>query len=420
MISHPVLDRLAGAGIRLGLGRMRDFLGSLDHPERRYPVLHVGGTNGKGSVSRMLGRMLGAAGLRVGVHTSPHLQHVNERFLVDDVPLDDARLEALIARMDQARGAWARAALPPDEAWPLTYFEFTVACAFQAFADAAVDAAVVEVGMGGRLDATNVVTPRVCAIVTVGLDHCDELGRDHAAIAGEKAGIIKPGVPVVVGPLPAPALGVIRSVAAAQGAPLHVWGHDFDAHGTAEEFRYVGGRTLSGLSTSLLGDHQVVNAAVALRMLEVAGLPVDEGHLRAGLAHTRHAGRLEWLAPDLLVDGAHNPDGATTLASYLARLPHDRRRTLLLGGGGDKDMRSVAATLAPVVDRICTTAGSHPRARTPFDVARECEGLTVPVTPAGPLDDALAACRNGTDLVVVAGSLYLVGELRERLGIGAT
>jgi dihydrofolate synthase/folylpolyglutamate synthase len=416
MKSHPVLDRLSGAGIRMGLGRMRDFLATLDHPERRYPVVHVGGTNGKGSVSRMLAAVYGASGRHVGLHTSPHLQAVNERFIVDGAPVSDAVLEAVIARLDRARQRWAADALPPDEAFPLTYFEFTVACAFQLFADAAVDVGVIEVGMGGRLDATNVVAPAATAVVTIGLDHCDELGRDHASIAGEKAGIVKPGVPIVVGPLPGEALQVIRSVAAERGAPLSVWGDDFEAFGAPEGFRYAGDQTLDALTLGLMGDHQVVNAGVAVRLLEVAGLPVTEAALRAGLAAAKNPGRLEWLAPDLLVDGAHNPAGATTLATFLARLPHDRRRTLVLGGGYDKDLRGVAATLAPQVDRIFTTAGSHPKARTPFDVARECEGLQAPVTPAGPLAEALAAARTGGDLVIVAGSLYLVGELRDLVG----
>lgn len=416
MRSHPVLDRLSGAGIRMGLGRMRDFLATLDRPESRYPVLHVGGTNGKGSVSRMLSSVYRASGRRVGLHTSPHLQALNERFILDGAPISDAALSSLIDKLDHARLAWAAEALPPDEAYPLTYFEFTVACAFQAFADAKVDVAVVEVGMGGRLDATNVVAPAATAVVTIGLDHCDELGRDHASIAGEKAGIIKSGVPIVVGPLPGEALHVIRSVAAERGAPLSVWGEDFEAFGAPEGFRYAGNAAWDGLTLALAGDHQIVNAGVAVRLLEVAGLPVSEAAIRAGLAGAQNPGRLEWLAPDLLVDGAHNPAGATTLASYLARLPHDRRRTLVLGGGSDKDLRGVAATLAPVVDRIFTTAGSHPKARTPFDVAGQCEGLPANVTPAGPLAEALAAARQGGDLVIVAGSLYLVGELRDLVG----
>ncbi len=416
MKSHPVLDRLSGAGIRMGLGRMRDFLATLDHPERRYPTVHIGGTNGKGSVSRLVASVYGASGRYVGLHTSPHLQAVNERFILDGVPVSDAVLAEVIARVDAARLTWAADALPPDEAFPLTYFEFTVACAFQLFADAAADVGVIEVGMGGRLDATNVILPKATAIVTIGLDHCDELGRDHASIAGEKAGILKPGVPVVVGPVPAEALQVIRSVAAERGAPISVWGDDFEAFGAPESFRYAGDVTLDGLALGLVGDHQVVNAGVALRLLEVAGLPVDEAAIRAGLLAAKNPGRLEWLAPDLLVDGAHNPAGATTLAAFLARLPHDRRRTLVLGGGSDKDLRGVAATLAPQVDRIFTTAGSHPKARSPFDVARECEGLAAPVTPAGPLAQALAAARSGGDLVIVAGSLYLVGELRDLVG----
>ncbi len=416
MISHPVLDRLAGAGIRLGLGRMRDFLASLDHPEARYPVLHVGGTNGKGSTCRLLGAMLRAEGQRVGVHTSPHLQAVNERIRLGGVPLSDAELVAVIERVDAARLAWARRTLPADEAFPLTYFEFTVACAFLAFAEAQVDVAVVEVGMGGRLDATNVVSPRATAIVSVGLDHCEELGWDIASIAGEKAGIIKTGVPVVVGPMPAEALAIVRAVAAERAAPLHVWGHDFEAFGDVSSFRYAGSSTLDGLALGLAGDHQVVNAGVALRVLEVAGLAVSSRAMRDGLAEARHPGRLEWLAPDVLADGAHNPDGATTLANFLARLPRDRRRTLVLGGGTDKDLRGVATTLAPVVDRIFTTAGSHSKARNPADVAGQCEGLSVPVTPAGALADALRAARQDGDLVVVAGSLYLIGELRDLLG----
>lgn len=415
MRSHPVLDELAGAGIRLGLGRMRDFLAAQGGPERRYPVLHVGGTNGKGSVCRMLGSVLRAGGYRAGVHTSPHLQQVNERILVDGLMIDDGQLDALIVRMDVARRQWAAEVLPL-EVFPLTYFEFTVAAAYQHFADVGVDCAVVEVGMGGRLDATNICAPIATAIVSVGLDHCDELGRDVAAIAGEKAGIIKPGVPVVTGPMPAEALQVIRSVAAERGAPLSVWGQDFEGFGESGSFRYRGGREIGGLVSGLSGDHQVCNAAVAVRVLECSGLSIGVDAIRTGLVSVRHPGRLEWLANDLLVDGAHNPDGANTLAAYLASLSRDRRRVLLLGSGRDKDIRSVAAALAPQVDRIYTTACDHPRARTPWEVATELEGLPVPVSPAGPLAEAVSACRDNHTLVIAAGSLYMVGAVRDLVG----
>ncbi len=416
MSTEVILQELAQAGVRLGLSRMRAFLDHLGGPDHRYPILHVGGTNGKGSACRMLAAILGAQGQRVGLHTSPHLQVVNERIIVDGRPVGDVDLDGLVARLDAARALWAKQALPADEPFPLTYFEFTVACAFQHFADRAVDSAVFEVGMGGRLDATNVCTPVSTAIVSIGLDHCDELGRDHAAIAGEKGGIIKSGVPVVVGPLPAAALQVIRTIAAERGAPISVFGEDYEAFGAAGSFRYRGRRELGGLVLGLVGDHQVLNAAVALRTLEASGIEVTEEALREGLARARNPGRLEWLAPDLLVDGAHNPDGANTLAAYLSRLPHDRKRTLLLGSGTDKDVRGVATALAPHVDRVYTTACDHPKARSPWSVAAELEGLSVPVSPAGPLADALSACRNGRDLVIVAGSLYLVGAVRSLLG----
>jgi dihydrofolate synthase/folylpolyglutamate synthase len=401
--------------MRLGLARMRDFLAAIGDPQARYPVAHVGGTNGKGSVCQLLGAMARAHGLHTGVHTSPHLQAINERFELAGAPVDDATLDAGVHALDQARRAWARQALPPNEAFPLTYFEFTVALAFRLFADAEVDLGVIEVGMGGRLDATNVVRPAACAIVTIGLDHCDHLGRDHASIAGEKAGILKSGVPAVVGPLPHEALQVVRSVARERDVPLSVWGEDFEVSGDLDGFRYRGASELDGLSVPLLGDHQLVNAGVALRLAEILPdrLRPSPAAMRDGLLAVRHPGRMEWLATDLLVDGAHNPDGAVALAAYLARRPRQRGRTLVLGGGTDKDLRAVAAALAPQVDRIFTTACDHPKARTPMDVAAELEGIGVPTSPAGNVADALAFARERGDLVIVAGSLYLVGAVRD-------
>lgn len=420
MNHHPVLDPLAMAGVKMGLSRMRDFLGYLGNPHLAAPVVHVAGTNGKGSVTRMVGAMLEAQGYKVGITTSPHLQHINERIRIGSRPIDDATLDALLYRLRDARDAWAADALGPDEPLPLTWFELSIAAAWQHFADERVDVSVVEVGMGGRLDATNVCEPALTAIVTVGLDHTDHLGPDHASIAGEKAGIVKKGVPLVTGPLPHEAMQVIRSVAAERGAPLHAWGADFHAAGTPEDFVFHSPRgERSGLRLALAGDHQVVNAGVALRLTELLpeALAVGEDAMRVGLTKAYNRGRLEWLAPDLLVDGAHNPDGATVLASFLSRLPRDRRRVLLLGGGSDKDVRGVGTALAPHVDVILTTACDHGKARSPFAVARELEGLSVPVQPAGPIAEALAGARNGQDLVIVAGSLFLVGAVRDLCGL---
>jgi dihydrofolate synthase/folylpolyglutamate synthase len=418
MIDHPVLSGLTMAGMRLGLPRMRAFLAWLGDPHLKYPTIHVGGTNGKGSVCRMVGAMLEAQGYKVGITTSPHLQEVNERIRIGSAPIPDEAFARLIETVDRERKAWAARELAPDERFPLTYFEFLIAAAFLHFAEEKVDVGVIEVGMGGRLDATNVVSPLLTSIVSIGLDHTDQLGPDHASIAGEKAGILKPGVPVVLGPLPPPAMAVIRSVARERGAPISAWGDHFNASGHTESFDYHGARTREGLALNLVGDHQVVNAAVSLRLIDLLPdrLAVSDDAVRTGLRGARNRGRLEWLAPDLLVDGAHNPDGATVLATYLSRLPRDRRRTLVLGGGYDKDIRSVAFTLAPQFDRVFTTACAHAKARSPGEVAVQLEGLPIPVTPAGGLEDALPAARDG-GLVVVAGSLYLVGAVRDLVGI---
>lgn len=406
--------------MRLGLQRMRSFLGVLGDPHLRYPTIHVGGTNGKGSVCRMVGAMLEAQGYKVGITTSPHLQEVNERIRIGAKPISDADLDALVRRVDAAKRDWARRESAPDEPLALTYFEMTTAAAFQHFADVGVDVAVVEVGMGGRLDATTVVEPLACAIVTVGLDHTEYLGPDYASIAGEKAGILKPGVPAVIGPLPHEAMAVIRSVAAERGSPLSCFGEDFFTAGSSDDFTYRGpGTQREGLRLALAGDHQVINAAVALRLVDLLpdALRVSDDAIRVGLANARNRGRLEWLAPDLLVDGAHNPDGATVLANYLARLPKDRRRTLVLGAGSDKDVRSVAFALAPQVDRVYTTSGPHPKALSPGEVAGQLEGLPVPVSPAGPIEQALPLAREDGGLTIVAGSLYLVGAVRDLLGL---
>lgn len=420
MTDHPILAGLAMAGIRMGLPRLRSFLSFLGDPHLAYPVVHVAGTNGKGSVCRMVGAMLEARGLRVGITTSPHLQHVNERIRIGAAPIADAQLDDVLRYLDAQVRVWADDTLPPGEPYPLTYFEMTIAAAFVHFARQKVDVAVVEVGMGGRLDATNVVEPLVTAIVTIGLDHTDHLGPDHASIAGEKAGILKTGIPAVIGPLPHDAMQVVRAVARERDVPLTVFGEHFEAAGRTDGFRYRADDVVrEGLALGMVGDHQLVNAAVALRLVDLlpAALRPDEPEVRAGLLAARNRGRLEWIAPDLLVDGAHNPDGASVLAGYLAGLPRDRRRTLLLGAGADKDVRSVAFTLAPQVDRIFTTACSHPKARPPGLVAAELEGVPAPVTPAGPIEEALAHAREDGGLVIVAGSLFLVGAVRDLVGV---
>ena len=422
MRTHPLLQRLAAAGVRLGLQRVEALLEAMGSPHAAMPSLHVAGTNGKGSVCMMLDGCLRAAGRHTGLYTSPHIQQLNERFRIDGRPISDARLDALLVEIDRRAREWAHARGEARDDGGLTVFEAETLAAFLWFAQQELDVAVLEVGLGGRLDATNVVTPEVTSIVSVGLDHTDRLGDTIAAIAAEKAGILKPGVPMVVGPLPKDALSAVRVMAKERGCPLIVAGTDYRVEGSPEDFSYRSARlSFSGLACGLSGAHQVQNAGVALAMLERWSerrpeLAVDEAAMRAGLKSAQNPGRFEWLADDLLIDGAHNVDGARALASALAALPRDRPRTLILGASKDKDVRAIAAALRPMIDRVFTTSCAHPRAMMPGEVAERLVGLGVPVLPAGPIEDALPMAREGRGLVIVAGSLFLAGATRDLLG----
>ncbi len=423
MRDHPVLASAALHGVRLGLDRMRRFMRALGSPHDRYPVVHVAGTNGKGSVCGMVAEVLRYQGYRVGLYTSPHLQRVNERIRVDGREIGDRALDHLLDRVGELGRTLGRDLIELDgQEEALTYFETITAAAFLHFAEAEVDVAVVEVGMGGRLDATNIAQPVVAAITSVGLDHTDVLGPDIACIAGEKAGILKPDLPVAVGGVPLDALRVIRSMAQTRGSRMVVYGEDFHLLRDGSGFAWQGPCSKrSGLAVNLSGHHQIDNAAVALAVLDLLPLELacDEAAVRAGMSNVRVPGRLEWLAPDILVDAAHNVDGAVTLAAYLRhRAERQRpRRTLLLGASKEKDIRAIGALLAPHVDRILTTACSHPRAMAPGEVASALEGLSIPVMPAGPIEQALPLARSGGGEVVAAGSIFLVGAVRDLLGI---
>lgn len=418
MITHPRLSERVDAGIRLGLARVGEFLTELGSPQLAVPVIHIAGTNGKGSTSAMCAAALRASGLRVGVTMSPHLQHLNERIVVDGQPISDAVFDALLEELHQRAVLWAGDDLPPGKP-PLTYFELLIVAAFVHFSRSQLDVAVIEVGLGGRLDATNLVKPLVTAITTIGLDHCDRLGPDHASVASEKAGILKEGVPMVVGELPRDALSVVRSMAAERRAPLLVQGEQYSATGHPGDFAVqVGERSYEGLKVGLAGQHQVHNAAVAVAVLAqlqdlAPALAPTEAAIREGLAAAHNPGRCEWLSPTLLVDGAHNAEAAEALARYLESLPRDTPRTLLLGASQDKDIRSVAATLAPQVDRVLTSACRHPRALPPGALAEALVGLDLPVLPAGPVEQALPLAQQGDGLLIVAGSLFITGAVRE-------
>jgi dihydrofolate synthase / folylpolyglutamate synthase len=393
---HRYLEALSPLSMRFGLDRVERALDALGHPERAAPALHVAGTNGKGSTCAMAAAALRAAGLRTGLYTSPHLAAFNERIQVDGRPLDDAALARAVGAV-RAACPWHEAGGPEER---LTYFEVATLAAFVHLAEARVDVMVVEVGLGGRLDATNALTPAVAAVARIGLDHTRLLGDTLEAVAREKAGIFKPGVPAVLHAVQPPGvLEVLAAEAARRGAPWQVAPVGWDG------------------PLSLLGPHQQGNAGLAvaaLRALRRAGVPVDERAIAAGLAAARWPGRLERIG-GVLLDGAHNPDGAAALAAALVVLHPGRPVELVFGVLEDKDHAGMLRALAPAVRRLHLVAPDSARARPPAEVAEQARALGLPADLHAGVGEALACARaaaaDGAP-VVVAGSLYLVGEAR--------
>jgi len=396
-------------GMKFGLANMAALCDALGHPERAYPSILIGGTNGKGSVAAMVDGALRAQGYATGRYTSPHLHRLEERFTVDGREVETDRLEASAVRVrtvvDRLLASGRLEALP-------TFFESTTAVAFDLFRDARVDAAVLEVGLGGRLDATNVVTPVATAIVSIDFDHQAQLGDTLTSIAAEKAGIVKPGVPVVCGPMPAEAMEVIARTAAERGAPF-----------TAVEGDDALAARVAAIPLSLAGAHQRRNAAVALRLLEILdadgrhGLRVGDAARQTGLATARWPGRLETLAHrgrPVLLDAAHNPAGARALASYLLSAAPGGV-TLVFGAMKDKAVAEMLHELAPVVRAaVCTTAPS-PRAMAAAELLELARAQGI---EAAAVDDPMAAVDRAClspHPVAVAGSIFLIGAVRERL-----
>ena len=420
MRSDPVawLYDLQDRGVKLGLDGIRGLLGLLDHPERRQRIVLVAGTNGKGSVSAMLDAMLGASGLRVGLYTSPHLVHPRERIRIGGADLEAAALDRLLERLRSVcEGGIATGALGEHP----SFFEVMTAAACLAFAEAGVDLAILEVGLGGRLDATNAAEPVVSVIVSVEIDHVAQLGPTLAAIAAEKAGIVRPGRPLVCGVELAEPLSVIRARCDALGADLvearRIATIERGASGsfavTTPRGRY------EGLALSLAGDHQRDNALVAVAAVErigdALGLAVDTEAVRRGLAATRWPGRLQWLPgdPDVLLDGAHNAAGSRALAAYVDGRG-GRPPVLLFATMRDKDLEGVLGPLARRAAVVVVTRPDVSRAATPADLSRAASRWCPRTHVAGDTETGLAIGRrlardHGTYLLV-AGSLYLVGE----------
>ena len=412
------VESLGKFGIHLGMERIQGLTALLDHPERKIRTVHVTGTNGKGSVTTFLANMLQQAGLKVGSYTSPHFVRYNERICLNGEEISN---EDFAAVTEKTKAALDRFLAQGGE--QPTQFEFITAMAFLYFAEKQVDCAVIEVGMGGLWDSTNIITPEVSVITNVTLEHTERLGKTIEAIAAQKAGIIKPGVPVVTG-AEGKALEVIRGAAEANHAPLYVYGDDFSTEERTssmdtQTFLYRLGEKELEVAIHLPGEHQILNGAATLTAAEILrdkhGVP-DEAAMLRGMEAARWPGRLERIHrnPDIILDGAHNPSGVTVLRKALDEYYPKARRIYVFGMMADKDVSQVSDILFRPEDTIYTVlAHEGDRSEKPEKLAQRLHKNAVP------MEDLTAAYQRAVseagpeDVVIVCGSLYLIGTFKE-------
>lgn len=417
------LDGHIAHGIKPGLERINRLLDDMGRPHEGYPIIHVAGTNGKTSTARLATLLLVAHGLSTGTYTSPHLETVEERLAINGRMATEE--EFALAVSDAASFADLRAKAGEE---PNTYFELTTAAAFAFFADQAVNAVVLEVGLGGRLDATNVVDAEVCVLTSIGIEHTEYLGEDVATIAGEKLAIAGANATLVSGPLPDPALEVADSRARGLGIHHRHYGKDFSVLDAERGVRgwlvTIAGAedTYEDLFLPLHGRYQLVNLANAVAATEaLLGRKLDEEAVRDALAVATVPGRMEVLDthPLVMVDGAHNADGVDALAESLDEEYPTTRWHLVLGVMGDKNVEAMVESLEPLLAGIVATAPKAERAIPPSVLAERISDLTdVNVIEAEDVEIAIdmARAEAGPDgAVLVAGSLYLVGEARALL-----
>jgi dihydrofolate synthase/folylpolyglutamate synthase len=418
------LERIAASGIKLGLENIHALLKELGSPQEKVPAVHIAGSNGKGSVAAFLSSILAEAGYRVGTYTSPHLVDVEERIAVDGRPLAPELLAEAATfvkiRVDRLLESRALRREP-------TYFEFLTAVAFHVFAREECDVAVAEAGLGGRLDATNVISrPLVCIITRIDTEHTEHLGSTLPEIAREKAGICRAGVPTLTFEKDPGTLAALRDAARAAGSTLVPVAAEFEAT-TGEDGNVTirtGRARFPDLAVPLPGEHQVENLALALRAVDLLtsrGFAVDLDQIRMGVQNTRWPGRLEVVRtnPTVLLDGAHNPAGARALAAYLDTLNSGGDLYVVFGAMKDKDIPGIMAPILPRARKVFLTRASLDRAAPTEVLAEHARGLhddlvTLP-DPGSALDGALAEARDA-DTVLVAGSLVLIGDVKRHLG----
>jgi dihydrofolate synthase / folylpolyglutamate synthase len=414
--------------MKLGLAAIEALCDRLGRPERRVPSILVAGTNGKGSAAATLSAIAHACGLRAGLYTSPHLVRVTERVRLEEREVSEAELEGALGRVFAAGDA------SPEI--PATYFEALTAAAFLLFAERGLDLAILEVGLGGRFDATNIAPAELSLVTSIGLDHTEELGSTLGAIAREKAGIFRPGKPALVHADAEEARSALEAASQSAGAQWHPGWAELDVSelqtslaGTRFTLATPGGRR--ALATPLPGRHQARNAALAVRGAEL--LPrcfpgLSDAVLARGVSSVRWPGRLESLAVrgrTVILDGCHNPDGAAALAGFLDETGLAGRCPLIFGAMADKPIEKIAALLFPRASRVLLVTAPSARAATAEELSRRTEMNAAPVRVAGSLQAALEdlLTTGGGEPIIVAGSLYLIGQARSLLlegGRGST
>lgn len=411
------LDSLSFKGMKLGLANTSALLKELGDPHKKFVSVHVGGTNGKGSTSAMIAAILANSGVKCGLYTSPHLETFRERISVNGAMIGKRKAASLVARVKEA---------VEKTGVPVTYFEFVTAMAFLHFAQEGAQAVAVEVGMGGRFDSTNVVTPAVSVITSIALDHREHLGATLRKIAYEKCGIIKKGRPVVTAVNAPSAIEAIVKTAGERSAPLSVLGEGFKLRRLkptegGERFNFESGSTrYEGLSVSLVGRQQVANAGMAVKsalILRDKGFAgINELSIRTALAGVFLPGRFEVARKNrpLIYDGAHNPKACSALCQALIERFGPRRVDFIFGAMGDKDYARMIRNLSPAARSFTFFSPSVPRAIAPDVFAETLRGARIPRRVARGLNDVTKAINSAPDdsVTCVTGSFYTVGEIR--------
>ncbi|MGD0876949.1 MAG: folylpolyglutamate synthase/dihydrofolate synthase family protein [Anaerolineales bacterium] len=399
------------AKARFELGRMRALMDLLGNPQEAYPIIHVAGTKGKGSTSAMMAAVLTKAGYRTGLYTSPHLQDYTERIQIDGQPIAHSGLVELVEEIKPAV-----AKIPA-----LTTFEITTALGLLHFARQNVNAAVIEVGLGGRLDATNVVLPRVAVITALSYDHMAVLGNTLTLIAGEKAGIIKPGIPVISSPQPEEALAVLEKVSAERNAPLTLVGRDVTfrplEHSLDGQDFVIGGPKSVILRIPLLGAHQVANAATAYAALQAGGLNLTEQSIQKGFTNVRWPCRFDVVRrePPVVLDSAHNIDSARRLREALDDYFPGRPVVWVFSILEDKDAQGMLVELKPRIAQVIATQTYHPRVLEAQKIIDLVQPTGIPVEVVRPASAALERAielAGARGVVLVAGSVAFAGEMK--------